>query len=68
MPSIEQKRWIFFSLVLLTGLYIFTPTSEVGWVKAIVEWKLAYMPFIAVKNAIIGLLAYMWYAIFIRGR
>ena len=66
--SIEQKRWIFFSLVLLAGLYIFTPTSEVGWVKSIVEWKLDYMPFIAVKNLMIGLLAYMWYMVFVRGR
>ena len=66
--SLQQKYWIFFPLVLFTGLYIFTPTSDLYYIKTIVEWKLEFMPWISIKNLMIGLLGYMWYKIFVAGR
>ena len=64
----EQKRFALIGIVMLVGLYIFEPTSQVSWVKNIIEAKLSFATWVSVKNAFIVIFIYIWWKIFIAGR
>lgn len=63
----EQKRFFLLGIVTLTGLYLFEPTSQITWVKSIMEAKLDFATWVSVKNALIVLYTYIFYKIFIAG-
>ena len=64
----EQKRFALIGIVMLAGLYIFEPTSQISWVKFIIDAKVSFATWISVKNAIIAIFIYIWWKIFIAGR
>lgn len=66
--STQQKYWLFSFTVGLTALFIFEPTSQIGWVQKTMNAKIGVMPILAVKNLIVILLIYMWWKIFEAGR
>lgn len=66
--STQQKYWLFSFVIVLTALYMFEPTSGIGFVQTIMNAKIGVMPFLAVKNLVIVLLVYMWWKIFEAGR
>lgn len=64
----EQKRFFLIGIVTLTGLYLFEPTSQITWVKSIMEAKLDFATWVSVKNALILIYGYILYKIFLAGR
>jgi len=66
--TFEQKRFFLLGVVILTGLYLFEPTSSITWVKGIIEAKLDFATWVSVKNALVILYIYLFYKIFIAGR
>lgn len=61
-----QIRVFLIAITLLTGLYIFEPTSIV--VKPIMEARLSFATWFSIKNGVVLTLIYIWYKIFIAGR
>ena len=66
--TFEQKRFFLLGVVIFTGLYIFEPTSQITWVKSVMEAKFDFAEWVSVKNAMILLYAYLFYKIFVAGR
>ncbi len=64
--SLEQKYWIFLGTSILSGLYIFEPTSAL--VKGIVEFKLDFASWVSVIHLLELIIVWMFYRIFIVGR
>lgn len=65
---IRTKEVYLLGIVTLTGLYLFEPTSQITWVKSIIEAKLDFAMWVSIKNALIILYIYIFYKIFIAGR
>jgi len=66
--SLRQRHWVFFLTVGLSALYVFEPTSNLHYIKTIMESRLEPIPFISVKNILAFLLIYMAYRVFEAGR